>query len=76
MEPQNSAVARLSEQLDILLNSYRSLKEEVEALRVANMELRAQNEGQQAHIAKLEEDLGMKEMETEDIIEKIRQAIQ
>jgi len=75
MESNNEGLSELAEQLNALIQAYETLKEEQEELRNENVTLKTQLESQVAQTAKLEDELGMKELEADDLIEKIKQAI-
>jgi hypothetical protein len=70
-----SEQSKLNEQLEVFIESYATLKEKNEALDSENDTLREEVKAQAQHIIQIEEELGMKEIESDDLIEKIKQVI-
>ena len=61
----------LTDKINELLERYNELKETNESLRNELVSVKAQNEAQKNEIARLEDDLKTKNVESEDIAKKI-----
>jgi septal ring factor EnvC (AmiA/AmiB activator) len=64
-------IEQLAEKIDTLLARMKSLEEENARLRNELVAVKAQNEAKDAQIAKLNEELAMKDLEIEEVIGKI-----
>ena len=64
-------IEQLSKKIDEVLAQMRTLKEENARLRNELVAVKAQNEAKDAQIAKLNEELAMKDLEIEEVIGKI-----
>ena len=64
-------IEQLAEKIDALLARMKSLEEENARLRNELVAVKAQNEAKDAQIAKLNEELAMKDLEIEEVIGKI-----
>ncbi len=64
-------IEQLSRKIDEVLAQMRTLKEENTRLRNELVAVKAQNEAKDAQIAKLNEELSMKDLEIEEVIGKI-----
>jgi septal ring factor EnvC (AmiA/AmiB activator) len=64
-------IEQLAEKIDALLARLKSLEEENARLRNELVAVKAQNEAKDAQIAKLNEELAMKDLEIEEVIGKI-----
>ena len=64
-------IEQLSRKIDEVLSQLRTLKEENARLRNELVAVKAQNEAKDAQIAKLNEELAMKDLEIEEVIGKI-----
>ena len=64
-------IEQLAEKIDALLTRMKSLEEENARLRNELVAVKAQNEAKDAQIAKLNEELAMKDLEIEEVIGKI-----
>lgn len=70
MEEQTT-LQKLSERVTQIVEQYDSMKNEIEALRTETVTLRSANEAKDAEINRLTEENGMKELEIEEIVNKI-----
>jgi len=70
-EKKGSVVELLSKKIDEVLARIKTLEEENNNLRNEIVALKAQNEAKDAQIAKLDEELMMKDLEIEEVIGKI-----
>jgi len=70
-EKKGSAIELLSKKIDEVLARLKKLEEENSNLRNELVAVKAQNEAKDAQIAKLDEELMMKELEIEEVISKI-----
>ncbi len=66
-----SVIDKLSEKIDTLLAKLKNLEEENARLRNEIVSIKAQNEAKDAQIAKLNEEVAMKDLEIEEVIGKI-----
>ncbi len=66
-----SLIDKLSDKIDALLAKLKHLEEENSRLRNEVVSLKAQSEAKDAQIAKLNEELAMKDLEIEEVIGKI-----
>jgi len=66
-----SLIDKLSDKIDALLAKLKHLAEENSRLRNEVVSLKAQSEAKDAQIAKLNEELAMKDLEIEEVIGKI-----
>ena len=66
-----SAIEQLSKKIDEVVTQLKTLKEENGRLRNELVAAKAQNEAKDAQIAKLNEELAMKDLEIEEVIGKI-----
>jgi septal ring factor EnvC (AmiA/AmiB activator) len=64
-------IEQLAEKIDALLARMKSLEEENARLRNELVAVKAQNEAKDAQIAKLNDELAMKDLEIEEVIGKI-----
>ncbi|WP_456452486.1 hypothetical protein, partial [Hydrogenimonas sp.] len=64
-------IEQLAEKIDSVVARLRSLEEENARLRNELVAVKAQNEAKDAQIAKLNEELAMKDLEIEEVIGKI-----
>ncbi|WP_353661881.1 hypothetical protein [Hydrogenimonas sp. SS33] len=64
-------IEQLSRKIDEVLSQLKTLKEENARLRNELVAAKAQNEAKDAQIAKLNEELAMKDLEIEEVIGKI-----
>jgi len=70
-EKKGSVVELLSKKIDEVLARIKAVEEENSNLRNEIVALKAQNEAKDAQIAKLDEELVMKDLEIEEVIGKI-----
>ena len=70
-EKKGSVVELLSKKIDEVLARIKAVEEENNNLRNEIVALKAQNEAKDAQIAKLDEELVMKDLEIEEVIGKI-----
>lgn len=70
-EKKSSVVELLSKKIDEVLARIKAVEEENNNLRNEIVALKAQNEAKDAQIAKLDEELVMKDLEIEEVIGKI-----
>ena len=70
-EKKGSVVELLSKKIDEVLTRIKAVEEENNSLRNEIVALKAQNEAKDAQIAKLDEELMMKDLEIEEVIGKI-----
>jgi len=70
-EKKGSAIDLLSKKIDEVLARIKTLEEENNNLRNELVAVKAQNEAKDAQIAKLDEELMMKDLEIEEVIGKI-----
>jgi len=70
MEEQTT-LQKLSERVTQIVEQYDSMKNEIEVLRTEIVTLRSANEAKDAEINRLTEENGMKELEIEEIVNKI-----
>ena len=70
-EKRGSAIDQLSKKIDKVLARIKALEEENNNLRNELVAVKAQNEAKDAQIAKLDEELMMKDLEIEEVIGKI-----
>jgi len=70
-EKKGSVVELLSKKIDEVLARIKTLEEENNNLRNELVSVKAQNEAKDAQIAKLDEELMMKDLEIEEVIGKI-----
>jgi len=70
-EKKGSAIELLSKKIDEVLARIKALEEENNNLRNELVAVKAQNEAKDAQIAKLDEELMMKDLEIEEVIGKI-----
>jgi predicted nucleic acid-binding Zn-ribbon protein len=75
MYEEPRVVNTLSDKINDLLAKYEELKAQNESLRNEIVSVKAQNEAKDAQIAKLQEELRAKELESEDIFEKIEEVL-
>lgn len=75
MQQDMQVVDKLNEMIDTLLGSFKILKEQNNEMSREFTTLKALNEAKDAQIAKLEEKLMQKEVETNDIVKKIEAVI-
>ncbi|MDD2651763.1 MAG: hypothetical protein PHX44_01775 [Sulfurimonas sp.] len=66
-----TTLARLSDKVSAMVDQYKMIKEENEALRVEMVKLQAQNELKNQEIEKLTEQNALKDSEIESIVEKL-----
>jgi len=69
-------IEKLTQKIDELLKKYQTLKEENETLRRELITTKASNEAKDAQIQKLQEEIGLKEMELEEILEKVEKILE
>lgn len=67
----NKIIHTLTDKINELLERYNELKETNESLRNELVSVKAQNEAQKNEIARLEDELKTKNVESEDIAKKI-----
>ena len=70
-----STIEKLSSKIDEILKNYKSLKEENENLRRELMTCKASSEAKDTQIKNLQEELSMKDLELEEIVEKIEKIL-
>lgn len=75
MSEEEKTINLLSEKINDVLARFVKLKEQNEILRQESITLRAQNEAKDIEIAKLEEDLLNKNIESEDIFARIEEVL-
>jgi cell division protein ZapB len=68
---ENSVIEQLSAKIDKVLAKIKSLEEENARLRNELVAAKAQSEAKDAQIAKLNDELAMKDLEIEEVIGKI-----
>ncbi len=71
MFEENQNIGSLSGKVQDLLSRYEEVCEQNESLRQELISVKAQNEAKDVQINKLQEDLQLKEMESEEIFGKI-----
>ena len=65
----------LSQKVDELLKNYKELKDENEKLKNEVATLKASNEAKDIHIKRLEERVSISDVESEDILSKIKEVL-
>lgn len=75
MYENQNVVNSLSDKVEDLLKRFQQIRENNEALRQEIVSLKAQNEAKDIQINKLHDELKFKDLESEDILEKIEAVI-
>ena len=70
MENQ-TILSKLDQSVSVIIEKYNFFKQENEALRVEMVKLRAESDAKSREIEKLFEDNALKDMEIEEIVQKI-----
>ena len=75
MFSEEVTVSKLVEKIDDLLGRFENLKLQNDTLRQEVMTLKAQNEAKDIQITKLQDELRDKNVESDDILEKIEEVL-